>query len=159
MNDLQLDGRIFGDENPCFGCGPSHRFGFHLGVRVDGDEVTAEFIPSSDYQGPPGIMHGGLVTTLADEIASWTLIVFREHFGFTVAMKSRFPRAVRIGVLVEGRGKIVHNSERLPRVRVELVQNGAVCFTSEMKFVIFKEKEAEKMLGRPIPESWRKYCR
>jgi len=159
MDDALLDGRLFGDDNPCFGCSPSHRFGFRLRVRVNGNAVTAAFTPGSDYQGPPGIMHGGLVTALADEIAAWTLVALRERFGFTVAMKSRFPRAVRIGVPVEGHGTIVHNGERMPRIRVELQQNDTVCFTSEMTFVIFDEKGAEKMLGRPIPESWRKYCR
>jgi acyl-coenzyme A thioesterase PaaI-like protein len=159
MSQALLDGRLFGEENPCFGCGPSHRFGFHLGVRVEGQQVTAEFTPSSDHQGPPGIMHGGLVTTLADEIAAWTLVALRDRFGFTVAMKSRFPRAVRIGIPIEGRGEIVRNGERMPRVRVELFQQGEICFTSEMTFIIFNEKQAEKMLGLPLPESWRKYCR
>ena len=37
------------------------------------------FTPDDRYQGPPGIMHGGLVTTLADEVAAWAIIGVLEN--------------------------------------------------------------------------------
>ena len=66
----RLDGHLFGADQPCFGCGPNHPWGFHLAFERDGEAVVTRFVPGDRYQGPPGIMHGGLVMTLADEVGA-----------------------------------------------------------------------------------------
>lgn len=155
----RLDGTLFGDKNGCFGCGPRHPFGFHLDFRVEGDEVVTDFVPSNAHESAPTVMHGGLVTTLADELAGWALIALRDKFGFTGKMKSRFTRPVRTGQTVHGRAKIVTESSRLVDVEVRLTQNEAECFRSEMAFVILDRAGAEKMLGGPVPEAWERFLR
>jgi acyl-coenzyme A thioesterase PaaI-like protein len=70
----ELDGTLFGPEQPCFGCGPVHSSGFRLRFVEDGDEVVTRFLPDDRYQGPPGLMHGGLVFTIADELAARVII-------------------------------------------------------------------------------------
>lgn len=79
----RFDGSLWGEGQPCFGCGPDHPIGFQLQFERDGDVVRTRFTPGERYQGPPGIMHGGLVMTLGDELASWTLIGMKRKFGFT----------------------------------------------------------------------------
>ena len=64
----RMDGHLFGEDQACFGCGPKHPFGFHLKFEREGDQILTRFLPGPQYQGPPGIMHGGLVMTLADEV-------------------------------------------------------------------------------------------
>jgi len=84
---LELDPHLFGDGQPCFGCAPDHPTGFRLRfAREDADEgsVTTSFTPSSAHQGPPGLMHGGLVMTLADELGAWTLVGLLGKFGFRI---------------------------------------------------------------------------
>lgn len=154
-----LDGDLFGDRNRCFACGPRHPFGFHLKFREIDGEIATDFTPKEEHEGAPTVMHGGLVTTLADEIGGWALIALRGKFGFTGTMKSRFTRPVRIGVSVHGRGKIVRDSSRMAHVEVRLHQDGASCFTSEMSFVILDEAGAAKMIGGPLPEAWKTFFR
>lgn len=80
-----LDGTLFGAEQPCFGCGPVHPFGFRLAFTEEGDELVTRFTPGPHHQVPPGLMHGGLVFTLADELAAWVVIARFGKFGFTAA--------------------------------------------------------------------------
>src|SRR4051812_509214 len=94
-----IDGSLFGEQNACFGCGPRHPFGFQLRAEELADGVRAEMTPGEHYQGAPGIMHGGLVVALADEIGAWALISKLSKFGFTTEMHSRFRQPVRIGKL------------------------------------------------------------
>src|SRR6185295_14883427 len=100
-----LDGRIFGPDQPCFGCSTEHPIGFRLAFTKDGDEIVTTFVPGEQYQGPPGLMHGGLVTTLADELAVWTVLGLKGRMTFTAAIQARLARPVRIGVPIEGRGR------------------------------------------------------
>ena len=156
---IELDPHVFGEGQPCFGCSQDHPFGFRLRFAREGDEIVTTFTPTDRHQGPPGIMHGGLVTTLADEIAAWTLIGLRERFGFTAALEGRLARAVRVGVPVEGRGRIVSDTSRIADVETRLVQSGAQCFQGKFKFVLLDRAGAERLLGGPLPEAWAKFAR
>lgn len=159
VEEALLDPDLFGKEQPCFGCSPSHPIGFHLRFARRGDEVVTRFTPGPEYQGPPGVMHGGLVTTLADEIAAWTVVGQKGRFGFTVALEARLSKAVRIGVEVEGKGRIESETPRFTKIAVELHQAGAVCFRGTFTFALLDESAAAKVIGGPLPEAWKKLAR
>jgi acyl-coenzyme A thioesterase PaaI-like protein len=154
-----FDGAMFGPGQPCFGCAPDHAIGFRLAFTREGDDVVTRMTPSDRYQGPPGIMHGGLVATLADEVGAWACIVFLGKFGFTVSWNARFKQAVRIGKEVEARARIAKASSRFVDVEVVVSQEGRVSFTSELRFLLLDETGAEKMLGQPLPEAWKTFAR
>jgi uncharacterized protein (TIGR00369 family) len=158
MTDV-LDGSLFGPDQPCFGCAPDHPIGFRLAFAREGDAVVTRFTPSARYQGPPGIMHGGLVAALADEIGAWAVIALASKFGFTAEMSGRLKKPVRIGVEVVGRGRIAQPGRRVVGVEVELEQGGERVYTGSLRFVLLDEKGAERMLGAPLPEAWRRFGR
>lgn len=153
-----LDGSLFGPENHCFACSPDHPSGFRLRFSVEGDEVVTRFTPGPTFEGPKTMMHGGLVTTLADEIGVWALIA-RGKFGFTGAMKSRFVAPVRLGKETVARSRIVRDTTRITYVEARILQADTLCFTAEMSFVIPDVSGAEKMLGTNLPEDWKKFFR
>jgi uncharacterized protein (TIGR00369 family) len=155
----ELDPHIFGEGQPCFGCSPDHPIGFHLRFRIDGEEVVTDFTPSENYQGPPGIMHGGLVSTLADEIAAWAIIGMLGKFGFTAQMSGKFMRPVRIGIPLEGRAKITRETARIVQVEVKIRQSDADTYAGDFTFVLLDRAAAEKMLGRSLPDGWAKFAR
>lgn len=154
-----MNGDHFGPDHRCFGCGPRHAHGLRLEFRVEGEEVVTEMMPTQEHESVPNVMHGGLVTTLADELGGWVLIALLDKFGFTGSMSSRFVSPVRVGVLLEGRGRIVRNSRRLVEVRVEVSQQGRLCFKSDITFVMLDEAGSEKMLGGPVPDGWKRFFR
>jgi uncharacterized protein (TIGR00369 family) len=156
---MELNGSLFGASQPCFGCAPNHPIGFRLAFERDGDGILTRFTPGDPYQGPPGIMHGGLVTTLADEIGAWTLIALLGKFGFTAAIDAKISRPVRVGRELRGRGRIVKPSRRVVRVAVDIEQGDASCFAGELTFVLLDRGAAEKLIGGPLPESWTPFCR
>lgn len=154
-----LDGHLFGSDQPCFGCGPRHPIGMHLTFEREGDEVVTRFVPPEPYQGAPGIMHGGLVATLADEVAAWALIAGAGKFGFTVSFEAKYRRAVKIAVPCEGRGRITGPVRRITDIEVRVLQEGEVAFTGAFRFAILDRAGAEKLLGGPIPDAWERFTR
>ena len=154
-----LDGHLFGAEQPCFGCGPTHPIGFHLAFAREGEEIVTRFTPGAQYQGPIGIMHGGLVSTLADETAAWAIIALLGKFGFTAGFTAKFHAPVRIDQEVEARAAITRDGKRIVGVAVRIRQNGAVAFSGEFTFVVLDAQGTERLLGRPIPDAWKRFCR
>jgi acyl-coenzyme A thioesterase PaaI-like protein len=104
-------------------------------------------------------MHGGLVTTLADEIAAWTLVGLLEKFGFTAQIEAKLLRPIRIDTEVVGRGRIVRATSRIVYVAVHMTQSENDVFRGEFAFVLMDQARAEQMLGQSLPEAWKKLCR
>lgn len=154
-----FDGHIFGARQACFGCGPEHPHGFRLAFDRDGDDIVTRYTPGEHQQGAPGLMHGGLISTLADEVGVWALIGLLGRFGFTATFSSRFVAPVRIGVEVEARARIKSNRVRLVDVTAEIRQDNKLAYTSELTFVVLDRGGAERMIGGPIPDAWARFCR
>ena len=74
-------------------------------------------------------------------------------------MKSRFVAPVRLDKETVARSKIVRDSTRITYVEARILQDDAVCFTSEMSFVVPDVSGAEKMLGADLPDEWKKFFR
>lgn len=160
-----LDGHLFGAGQPCFGCSPDHPFGFRLTFERrpieggEGDEIVTRFTPAERYQGPVGIMHGGLVSTLADEVAAWAIIGLLGKFGFTASFDAKLHKPIRIGVPVLGRSRITRDARRIVEVAVSITQEETEAFSGSFKFVILDRSGAERMMGGPIPDAWQRFCR
>ncbi len=151
--------RTFGAEQPCFGCAPEHPIGFRLEPYLEGEEVCVDFTPGERFQGPPGLMHGGLVMTLADELGAWVVLGLKQRFGFTAAVEARLLQPVRIGVPVHGRGRLVADTHRIVKMTITLAQEGADAFRGTFTFALLDQAAAEKLLGGPLPETWVRFAR
>ena len=87
----------------CFVCGESNAHGLHQRFETDGRIVRARFTPRPEHVGFQGVVHGGILATLLDEIMVWACAVNAKKFGFCAEMTVRFQRPVApgAGVLVE----------------------------------------------------------
>ena len=160
MSDTErMDGSIFGEQSRCFGCSPTHPSGLKLAFERRGDEVHTQFTPSLDQQGPPGILHGGLVATVADELAAWTVVMLRGRMGFTAAFEGRLRGPLRVGTPLSGVGRIRADRRRIVEIEVELAQAGATRFTGSFTFALLDVAGAERLLEAPLPDAWKRFCR
>lgn len=154
-----LDGSLFGPGQPCFGCSPDNPAGFHLRFVAEGDDVVTRMVPEKHHQGPLGLMHGGLISTLADETAAWAVLAATGKFGFTTHFEARLSKGVRIGVEVMARARLTKQGSRVVKATVEISQEGERCFTGDFTFVTLDRAGAERLMGVPMPEQWARYCR
>ncbi len=67
-------------EYNCFGCCPDNPIGLHLEFYEDGDYIVSKWNPQHNYQGWVNTMHGGILSTLIDEVCGW--VVTREAIYF-----------------------------------------------------------------------------
>jgi acyl-coenzyme A thioesterase PaaI-like protein len=87
------------DDHWCFGCGADNPIGLKL--RFFSDEATgrvwAPWTPERPHQGFEGIVHGGLITTVLDEVMGW-VVYARNIWAVTGTLSVRFRKPVEIGV-------------------------------------------------------------
>lgn len=56
----------------CFGCGPANADGLRIESFVEGDSVVARWSPLPQHCAFPGVLNGGIISTVLDCHANWT---------------------------------------------------------------------------------------
>ena len=154
-----LDPLLFGEEQRCFGCGPHNHVGMQLQFFREGDSVVTTFHAREGWEGPPGIVHGGLQATLADEIGAWTVVALRGHFGVTASIQLRYMRPARTDLPIEARGRIVEQDQARTVVRIELRQSDKRLLTGTATYISPTVQAAEALFGQALPEAWKALAR
>ena len=80
----------------CFGCGQDNPIGLKLSFRREGDLFRGEFTAREEHQGYPGMVHGGIIATLLDEVMANNLFD-RGIFVVTAEITVRYVHRVPIG--------------------------------------------------------------
>lgn len=91
----------------CFVCGEANPLGLNLRFETDGKIVRARFTPRAEHNGFKGVVHGGLIATVLDEIMVWACAVPTRRFMFCAEMNVRFLRPMPPGAEVRLTGELV----------------------------------------------------
>ena len=81
----------------CFACGTANPIGLNLRFYFLGDAVCSEITLDKVYEGWQNVAHGGIVSTLLDEIMSWTIMYFKKVLLVTRKMDVKYVKPVLIG--------------------------------------------------------------
>ena len=82
----------------CFGCSPRNPVGLRLRLqRLPNGDYAAETTFSPDYASYPGIVHGGIVNVLLDEVMGDTLALIHGMLAFSVTLRSKMLLPLRVG--------------------------------------------------------------
>jgi len=85
------------DDRWCFACGENNPIGLKLRFEETDGNIIAKFTPQKEHQGYSGITHGGIMSTLLDEIMAQRVIMDGNR-TVTAEMNVRFRRPAKTGV-------------------------------------------------------------
>jgi acyl-coenzyme A thioesterase PaaI-like protein len=119
----------------CFACGLRNPVGLKLVFYESGPaEVTAAFQPEPQYEGFPGVLHGGIIAALLDEAGGRAAMVGdHNHFMLTarLAVRYRLPTPLNQPLTVSGR--LLTKRGSLATAHAELrLPDGAVTAEAEI---------------------------
>lgn len=107
----------------CFVCGRNNPVGLYLHFHDNGqDEVFCEYTVPERYQSYPGIVHGGILASMLDEVVGRVAII-GDHHNFMVAVKLQvlYRHPVPVETALKIQGKIVRMSGRLGKAQGEII--------------------------------------
>ncbi|MBU2699265.1 acyl-coenzyme A thioesterase PaaI-like protein [Sporomusaceae bacterium BoRhaA] len=93
------------DENDwCFACGSQNPLGLHLKFQEINDTYQTQFTGKKEHQGYAGILHGGIISTLLDEVTAGYLYAKGLH-ALTARLEVRYrhPTPIDQPLTVSGR--------------------------------------------------------
>lgn len=93
----------------CFVCGESNPFGLKLRFETDGRIVRTRFVPRAEHSGFKGVVHGGLIATVLDEIMFWACAVPARKFAYCAELTVRYLQPVVPGQEIVVTSELVAN--------------------------------------------------
>ncbi len=82
----------------CFACGTANPIGLNLDFYAAGNRVFSEITLGKYHVGWADISHGGIISTLLDEVMSWTILYFERIFFVTRKMEVKYIKPVPTGI-------------------------------------------------------------
>jgi len=122
----------------CFVCGLQNPFGLHLRFDLTAPgEVEARYTVPERYQGYPGVVHGGVVAAMLDEVAG------RTHMGgdpprfmYTARLQIRYRQNVPVGQPLRIVGRAQKSKGRTATATGTIyAQNGAVLAEADVLLI------------------------
>lgn len=96
--------------------------------------IKADFQCKQVFQGYPGLMHGGIISTIMD--AAMTNCLFAKRVaGVTARLSIKFHKPVRTDGMGTVRAWILKESKQLYELKSEIWQDGIIRATSTAKFI------------------------
>lgn len=131
----------------CFICGRKNPHGLYMTFYDNGEnEVISEYTVSEDYQSYPGIVHGGIVATMLDEVVGRvSMIDDHHHFMMSVKLEVKYRHPVPTNTPLQIIGRIVKLRGRLGQAVGEVVlPDGTIAAESAMTLA---DVPAEMLVG------------
>ena len=108
----------------CIMCGLDNEYGVRAPFySMEDGSVMTVFSYREQHQSYPGRVHGGLITSMLDEMglrALWAKELSEESFGVTMSIETKFRKPVPYNESIIGKGIIVKDSRRFFTAEVGL---------------------------------------
>lgn len=130
----------------CFGCSPFNDKGLHLDFYEDGEEIVTFWNPETAFEGWVNVLHGGIQTTLMDELASWVVFIRCKSSGVTANLNIKFKKPVHTkDEKLTIRGHLKSMEKRIAHIHVQLYNSqGEVCTEGDIDYFVYPEKIARE---------------
>ena len=144
----------------CFACGLENSFGLQIHFYDNGvDEVVANYVVPDQYQGYPGIVHGGITATILDELVGRAVMADDlNQFMVSAKLTVRYRKPIPIGEPLSMVGKVLRRRGRIAVSRAEIrLPDGTIGAEAEATLVHLTEFDAqaddfERLGWRVYPE-------
>jgi uncharacterized protein (TIGR00369 family) len=119
----------------CFVCGRDNPIGLKMQFYDDGnDTVQSDLTPDERYQGYPGIVHGGILASILDEVVGRVAMIGDHHrFMMTVNLKVQYRHPVEINTPITAIGKVVKIKGRIGKAIGQVIlPDGTIACDAEL---------------------------
>ncbi|THB80264.1 MAG: PaaI family thioesterase [Desulfobacteraceae bacterium] len=130
------------DKN-CFGCGKDNPTGLKMTFESNSTKVRSRVTVPEHMRGWNNIVHGGILSTICDEIMAWSAIYLTRKFILTRNLNITFLKPVIIETELTATGMIKTQSSERHAILSGEIRNpeGERVTACEGEFILFSEEQ------------------
>ncbi len=96
----------------CFVCGPGNEIGLNLTFYASDELAHTHWLPAKRHEGYKGIVHGGLIATVLDEVMLKAILA-HDIRCVTASMEIRYKAPADVGDELTFEGRMTHRRGRI----------------------------------------------
>jgi uncharacterized protein (TIGR00369 family) len=133
----------------CFACGELNEIGLHLKLNLEPERCWTELVMPRRFEGWEGIVHGGILCTILDEVMAWALVV-HDNWGVTARLNIDFRQPVTVGQSIRAEGWITEAKRRIQVTAGRIVdaESGRELATAQATYVAASEARKRELKER-----------
>ena len=108
------------NDSYCFACGKENPIGLKLDFSMQHGKCVARKVVPREYQGYEGIVHGGILTTMLDEIMVKYLILSGGEQAVTAKLEIRYRQPTPVGEMLTISGWEESRKKNFVRMRAAI---------------------------------------
>ncbi len=137
--------------NHCFACGRDNPHGLRIkGFMVEENWIYCDLSLNDDYTGFPGIIHGGIQSTILDEVMAWAIFVFEKSMGITIDMQMKFIKPLGVCDKFRAKAKIKGKINNIVSMYSGIWVNDQVYTEGRANYLVLSQEKAEKIIKNPL---------
>ncbi len=135
------------DTHNCFACSPKNPSGLQMKFFANDQSVFTWMTIPSHLCGWNNLAHGGVLSTILDEVMSWTAMYRLKCIAMTRSMTIEFLKPVYIEYRLKAEGKVLEaNRQHEAFVEGSIYDaKGALCARSKGNYAVFSPRIAQRM--------------
>jgi uncharacterized protein (TIGR00369 family) len=113
----------------------------------DGEYIMSTWHPEQTYQGWVNTMHGGILSTLIDEVCGWVVTRKLQTSGYTVQLNVKFKKAIPTSEPeLTIKAKVAKQVRNLVYINAEITNSkGELCNEGEAIYYLMNQEKAKEM--------------
>ncbi|MCJ7772314.1 MAG: hotdog fold thioesterase [Desulfobacterales bacterium] len=115
----------------CFGCDPDNPIGLKAVFAANENCITGYFQSDKNHQGPPGYVHGGIISAFIDEGCSYYARKFFQCDILTIRNEIRFKNPARLGDMISIEIHAKNEKNRTVTISSKVYSDGKVTAIGE----------------------------
>lgn len=135
------------DHYDCFGCCPDNPIGVRMEFFEDGNDIVSFWKPTTHYQGWIDTLHGGVQSTLLDEICGWVVFRKLQTSGVTSKLEVRYHKSIMTTEsMITLRAHLVWKRMGMANIEATIYnEKGEVCTEANATYFTFPQDKAKEM--------------
>ncbi len=132
----------------CFVCGKENIHGLRMDFYCDATKVWAVFTPETHHQGWPGIVHGGILSTVLDEAIGRVAFLY-DKWVQTGKLELKFRKPALLGEALWVEAELVRDAGRALEMKgvIKQANTGDVLAEASGLFIRIPEVEKQRLMA------------
>jgi uncharacterized protein (TIGR00369 family) len=141
---IQLPNR--GNHN-CFGCSPVNAYGLQMTFYANEAAVFSSVTVPEHLCGWNNLVHGGVLSTILDEIMSWSAIYLVKRVPMTKSMTVDFFKPITVGNPLRAEGRVLDKKSKHEALIEGRIYNkdDVCCASATGTFAVFSPAVAKRL--------------
>jgi uncharacterized protein (TIGR00369 family) len=134
-------------DHNCFGCSPRNTSGLQMTFYTNKKAVYSKVKVPEHLCGWNNLVHGGVLSTILDEIMSWAAIYLLKRVSMTKSMSVDFLKPVYVGNPLKAEGTVLEKKGKHEALMQGRIYNkdDVCCASATGTFAVFSPAVAKRL--------------